>query len=97
MIACVPAEPSLVDAAFDFPAVMARSLWRPLFALAVLCWIPVVWLQMRMRDVAAAAARADEPLPAAYARYFRTWVALGFPALFAFLAIFYLMIAKPPL
>ncbi|MFO1144437.1 MAG: cation:proton antiporter [Amaricoccus sp.] len=27
--------PALVDAAFDFPAVAARSLWRPLFALAV--------------------------------------------------------------
>ena len=28
--------PALVDAAFDFPAVAARSLWRPLFALAVI-------------------------------------------------------------
>jgi len=28
--------PALVDAAFDFPATAARSLWRPLFALAVL-------------------------------------------------------------
>ena len=28
--------PALVDAAFDFPAVAARSLWRPLFALAVM-------------------------------------------------------------
>lgn len=28
--------PALVDAAFDFPAVAARNLWQPLFALAVL-------------------------------------------------------------
>lgn len=66
-----------------------------LYALAVACWLPVVWLQMRLRDVAAEAARTNAPLPPAYWRYFRAWVALGVPALFAFLAIFWLMVAKP--
>lgn len=66
-----------------------------LYALAIACWLPVVWLQMRLRDLAAQALRDATPLPPAYWRAFRAWVALGFPALFAFLAIFWLMVAKP--
>jgi uncharacterized membrane protein len=66
-----------------------------LYALAIACWLPVVWLQMRLRDVAAQAARDGHPLPPAYWRYFRWWFALGVPALFAFLAVFWLMVAKP--
>lgn len=66
-----------------------------LFALATACWLPVLWLQVRMRDVSGAAAARGEPLPRLYWRYFAWWTALGFPALFAFLAVFYLMVAKP--
>lgn len=66
-----------------------------LYALAMACWLPVVGLQMRLRDLAASAARDGTPLPPAYWRAFRVWVALGVPALFAFLAIFWLMVAKP--
>ncbi|HEY6543507.1 MAG TPA: DUF2269 domain-containing protein [Dokdonella sp.] len=66
-----------------------------LYALAVACWLPVVWLQMRMRDLAAQAAREGSALPRAFRRCFIAWFALGVPALLAFLAIFYLMVAKP--
>jgi uncharacterized membrane protein len=66
-----------------------------LYALAVACWLPVMLLQMRMRDLAGAAAAHGVALPAAYWRAFRYWVALGIPAFFAFLAVFYLMVAKP--
>lgn len=66
-----------------------------LYALAVACWLPVVWLQMRLRDLSNAAARDNGPLPPLYWRYFKIWVALGFPAFFAFLAVFWLMVAKP--
>jgi uncharacterized membrane protein len=66
-----------------------------LYVFATLCWLPVVWLQVRMRDLAQAAVRDGTPLPAAYWRCFRWWTALGFPALFAFLAIYWLMVAKP--
>jgi uncharacterized membrane protein len=66
-----------------------------LYALAIACWLPVVWLQMRLRDLAARAAADGMPLPPAYWHAFRAWVALGVPALFAFLAIFWLMVAKP--
>jgi uncharacterized membrane protein len=65
-----------------------------LFVIAALCWLPVVWLQMRLRDIAVASARAGEPLPLRYAAYLGYWAALGVPALLSFLAIFYLMSSK---
>jgi uncharacterized membrane protein len=68
-----------------------------LFVLAALCWLPVVRLQMRLRDIAVDAAVHERPLPRAYARTLGAWTALGVPALMSFLAIFYLMVAKPTL
>lgn len=65
-----------------------------LYVVAALCWLPVIWLQMRLRDIAAHAAAAGEQLPRRYWRYFCGWMGLGFPALFAFLAIFWLMVSK---
>ena len=58
-------------------------------------WLPVVFMQIRMRDLARSAAAAGEPLPAAYHRLYRRWFAFGFPAFFAVLAILGLMVAKP--
>ncbi|HEY0589801.1 MAG TPA: DUF2269 domain-containing protein [Pseudoduganella sp.] len=66
-----------------------------LFVIALLCWLPVVWLQMKMRDLAAEAMRQASALPARFWRYFRAWVVLGIPAFFAFIAVFYLMVVKP--
>jgi uncharacterized membrane protein len=66
-----------------------------LYLLTGAFWLPVVWMQMRMRDLAAAAVRKGEPLPAAYHRLFWLWFAFGFPAFGAVVAIFWLMIAKP--
>jgi uncharacterized membrane protein len=60
-------------------------------------WLPVVWMQARMRDLARAAAEAGEPLPPAYHRLFRLWFWFGFPAFAAVMAIFWLMIARPDL
>ncbi len=58
-------------------------------------WLPVVWMQMRMRDLAIAADREGAPLPGGYHRLFWTWFAFGFPAFGAILVIFWLMIARP--
>ena len=58
-------------------------------------WLPVVWMQKRMRDIARAAAEAGEKLPTAYRRLFRWWFAFGFPAFAAVLLIFWLMISRP--
>jgi uncharacterized membrane protein len=60
-------------------------------------WLPVVWMQMRMRDLAAVALHAGTPLPRDYHRLFWTWFAFGFPAFAAVLGIFWLMTAKPSL
>lgn len=60
-------------------------------------WLPVVWMQMRMRDLACAAAREARPLSPEYHRLFRLWFAFGFPAFAAVLGIFWLMIARPPI
>lgn len=66
-----------------------------LFVIAGACWLPVVWLQIRMAAMAQRAVEAQAPLPALYHRYQRIWTALGVPAFFAFIVIFYLMVAKP--
>ena len=68
-----------------------------LYLLIGLFWLPVVWMQMRMRALAEEAAKTDGVLPAAYHRLFRTWFWFGFPAFAAVLAIFWLMIARPSL
>jgi uncharacterized membrane protein len=66
-----------------------------LYAIAGACWIPVVWLQIRMRDLAGAAVRDGTALPPRYHRYMQIWFILGWPAFSAVIAIFYLMVAKP--
>ena len=66
-----------------------------LYAIAGACWIPVVWLQIHMRDLAAAAVRDGTALPPLYHRYMQIWFILGWPAFSAIVAIFYLMVAKP--
>jgi uncharacterized membrane protein len=78
------------------------SLWEGWIALSILLylftgafWLPVVWMQMRMRDLASEAAAGNRPLPAIYHTLFWCWFAFGFPAFAAVLAIFWLMIAKP--
>jgi uncharacterized membrane protein len=58
-------------------------------------WLPVVWMQMRMRDLAVMAARNAAPLPRAYHRIFWLWFAFGFPAFASVVMIFWLMIARP--
>jgi uncharacterized membrane protein len=70
------------------------------FALYVLigaCWLPVVWLQIKLRAMARASLLSATPLPETYFRYLRYWFALGWPAFTGVLAIFYLMIFKPDL
>lgn len=66
-----------------------------LYGFAGLCWLPVVWIQIRLRKLSAEAARRGDPLPAAYHRLFRAWFVLGWPAFLAVLAILWLMIARP--
>ena len=66
-----------------------------LYVLTGLFWLPVVAIQIRLRDLARAAAAASAPLPPAYRRLYRIWFACGFPAFLAVLAIFWLMLTRP--
>jgi uncharacterized membrane protein len=66
-----------------------------LYVLAGCCWLPVVWLQIRMRDIARAADSAAAPLPPLYWRYASIWFWLGVPAFAALLVVYWLMLAKP--
>jgi uncharacterized membrane protein len=66
-----------------------------LYFLTGAFWLPVVWMQMRMRDLAGAAEAESSSLPRSYYRLFYTWFAFGFPAFAAVLAIFWLMVTRP--
>jgi uncharacterized membrane protein len=66
-----------------------------LYLVAGAAWLPVVWMQIRMRDMAMDAARSGGALPPLYWTYLRAWVALGVIAFTALVVVFYLMVAKP--
>jgi uncharacterized membrane protein len=68
-----------------------------LYALAGMCWLPVVWLQLRMLAIVNASARSNVELPSVYWQYCRWWERLGYPAFAAMLVVTYLMVAKPVL
>jgi len=68
-----------------------------LYVLVGVCWLPVVWIQIRLRDLAAKAAAAGEKLPPQYFSLFRVWFILGWPAFAGVTAIFALMLWKPTL
>jgi len=65
-----------------------------LYALTGACWLPVVFIQMRLARMAAAAQTSGQPLPIEFARQMRIWFVLGWPAFLAVLAIFWLMVRK---
>ncbi|MDQ3730657.1 MAG: DUF2269 domain-containing protein [Pseudomonadota bacterium] len=66
-----------------------------LYLLAGACWLPVLWIQVRLRNMAQAADEQGAELPPRYWRYFRIWVLLGIPAFFGLVVVFYLMVTKP--
>lgn len=85
---------------------LARSLGWPLtegwiavslalYVLTGLFWLPVVWIQIRLRDLAREASRSRSTLGADYERLFRIWFACGIPAFAAVLAIIWLMLTRP--
>lgn len=68
-----------------------------LYVVTGLCWLPVVWIQIRLRNLAIHAVATGTPLPDRYFRLFRLWFVLGFPAFAAVMGIVWLMVAKPSL
>ena len=66
-----------------------------LYALAGAFWIPVVFIQIEMRDLARAAVEKTQPLPPRYFALFRRWFLFGIPGFGSVMIILWLMIAKP--
>jgi uncharacterized membrane protein len=66
-----------------------------LYAVAGLFWVPVIFMQIEMRDLAAIAAAERVPLPPRYFALFRRWFLFGIPGFGSVMAILWLMIAKP--
>ncbi len=66
-----------------------------LYVVAGICWLPVVWLQIRMRKMAELAYANGGQLPAIYWTYAKYWERLGYPAFIAMLGVYFLMVNKP--
>lgn len=66
-----------------------------LIAFAGICWFPVIWMQIKMRDMAREAVAVNAELPPAYWCFERWWTLLGCLAFPAFIAVFYLMVVRP--
>jgi uncharacterized membrane protein len=80
---------------FSTPWIVASIF---LYLLAGVCWLPVVWLQLRLAAIARhAEARSETGLPATYWSYARTWELLGYPAFVAMVLVYFLMVLKPAL
>lgn len=78
--------------AWDTPWIMLSLV---LFAVTGACWLPVVWLQIRLAEMAEQAAAQNQSLPDRYWRYARRWELLGYPAFIAMLGVYFLMVIKP--
>jgi len=48
-----------------------------LFILVGLLWLPVLWLQKQLRDMAQLSVVASTPLPDNHSRYYRWWLWMG--------------------
>lgn len=66
-----------------------------LYFFAGACWVPVVWMQIKMRDMAKHALDTNTALPKRYWRFDRWWITLGALAFPAVMVVFWLMVTKP--
>jgi uncharacterized membrane protein len=66
-----------------------------LYAVAGLFWIPVIFMQIEMRDLARVALAQRQPLPPRYFALFRRWFGFGIPGFGSVMLILWLMVAKP--
>jgi uncharacterized membrane protein len=97
-IVAQPITGVLLARTVGYPLTEGWILWSiVLYLITGAFWLPVVWMQVRMRDLAIKAVADDMSLPPAYHRLFWTWFAFGFPAFAAVATIFWLMIARPQL
>ncbi len=65
-----------------------------LYVFAGLCWLPVVYLQIKMQKMAEQAVVDKTKLPEKYWRYAQLWFWLGVPAFIAIMLVIFLMVFK---
>jgi uncharacterized membrane protein len=79
--------------AWTSPWICASAI---LYIVAGACWLPVVWLQLELKEMARVAqAGGLRELPDRYWQYAKLWERLGYPAFLAMLAVYLLMVLKP--
>ncbi len=66
-----------------------------LYIIAGICWLPVVWIQIQLKNMVTHSLNSGTPLPPRYFKLFKLWFALGWPAFIGLVVVFYLMVAKP--
>lgn len=66
-----------------------------IYAIAGLCWLPVVWIQIQLRKILASCVENNAPLPESYHKLFKIWFILGWPAFLGLVVVFFMMAIKP--
>lgn len=76
-----------------------HDLWLNLtyviYVIAGLCWLPVVWIQIQLKNMISDSIKHGVDLPARYNQLFKIWFLLGWPAFTGLVAVFFLMVIKP--
>ncbi|MCP5073253.1 MAG: DUF2269 domain-containing protein [Rhodobacteraceae bacterium] len=76
-----------------FDGWLALSL--ALYVIIGLFWLPVVWIQAKMRDEAQMSVQQGIALTTRYNRLYRIWFACGVPAFSAIVVLLWLMVTRP--
>lgn len=66
-----------------------------IYIIAGLCWLPVVWIQIQLKQILAKSIENGTDLPDRYFRLFKIWFMLGWPAFIGLVIVFFLMEFKP--
>ena len=81
-------------AGFDWSSFWLMATYA-IYVFAGLCWLPVVWIQIELKNMCVEAYENGTELPEKYDQLFRIWFLLGWPAFLGLVSVFYLMVAKP--
>ena len=66
-----------------------------IYIIAGLCWLPVVWIQIQLKNMLVESVANGTELPKRYHKLFKIWFLLGWPAFAGLVVVFFLMVAKP--
>lgn len=81
-------------AGFDWTSLWLMTTFV-IYIIAGLCWLPVVWIQIQLKNMCQEAIQNQTELPTRYHKLFKIWFWFGWPAFVGLLIVFYLMVAKP--